>query len=164
MKPPVPSTLTVRDGSAVNGGKPSVVSFDHFEVDLDRRLLRSSGHDVKLQEKPFLLLEALLDRPGEIVTREELYSILWPEAQHLDFDASLNVAARKLRQALGDSTREPRWLETVPRRGYRLDGSGGVVGGFRELWGAPPSRCGGGRGDLGGGRGRDAVVVVEAVT
>lgn len=108
------------DGSAIDGGAGPVVRFDHFEVDLERRILRRSGREVRLQEKPFRLLEALLERPGELVGREELYEILWPEAEHLDFEASLNVAARKLRQALGDSSREPRWLETVPRRGYRL--------------------------------------------
>ncbi|MEM7357336.1 MAG: winged helix-turn-helix domain-containing protein, partial [Acidobacteriota bacterium] len=86
----------------------------------ENRELRREGRVVPLQEKPFKLLEALLAHPGQIVTREELYGILWPDAEHLDFEANLNVAARKLRQALEDSTEEPKWLETAPRRGYRL--------------------------------------------
>ncbi len=100
--------------------RPSVLGFDAFEVDLEQRQLRRHGAIVTLQEKPFQLLEALLLRPDEIISREELHRTLWPDEQHLDFDAGLNVAARKLRQALGDSADEPRWLVTVPRRGYRL--------------------------------------------
>ena len=94
--------------------------FAHFEVDLEQRQLRRAGEVVPLQEKPFKLLEALLAHPGDVVSRDELYRALWADAEHLDFDASLNVAARKLRQALGDTTDAPRWLETVPRLGYRL--------------------------------------------
>ena len=99
------------------------MGFDGFEVDLERRQLRRDGVPVELQEKPFTLLTALLERREETVTREELCEVLWPGVEHLDFDANLNVAVRKLRRALGDSADAPRWLVTVPGRGYRLAAS-----------------------------------------
>ncbi|MBZ0114620.1 MAG: winged helix-turn-helix domain-containing protein [Thermoanaerobaculia bacterium] len=96
------------------------IHFDEFEVDLEARQLRRRGTTVHIQEKPFLLLEALLDQAGETVSRETLRQRLWPDTPHLDFDASLNVAARKLRRALGDSALDPRWLFTSQGEGYRL--------------------------------------------
>lgn len=98
-----------------------VVAFDGFEVDLGRRELTRDGRRIQLQEKPWRLLAALVQRPGVAVSREELCSELWPGVEHLDFDANLNAAARKLRRALGDSADDPRWLVTVPGHGYRLD-------------------------------------------
>lgn len=91
-----------------------------FEVDFERRELWRGGERVAVQEKPLQLLEALVRRRGEVVSREELHRILWPEAQYLDFENNLNVAARKLREALGESAAEPVWVHTVPRQGYRL--------------------------------------------
>ena len=93
--------------------------FGTFELDLKRAGLRRDGVTVRLQDQPFRLLTYLVGRAGEIVTREELREHLWP-AEFVDFDHSLNTAIRKLRAALDDSADEPRYLETLPRRGYRF--------------------------------------------
>src|ERR1700752_4292578 len=99
-----------------------VVRFGAFELDLESRELRKSGIRVKLQEQPFLILEMLLDRPGSVVTREELKQKLWPADTFVDFDLSLNSAVKKLRQALSDDSDNPRYIETLYRRGYRFIG------------------------------------------
>ena len=97
-----------------------VVRFGVFEVDLRAGELRKGGLKVRLQEKPFQVLEMLLERPGEIVTREELQKKLWPENTFVDFDHSMNTAVTKLREALGDTADNPRFVETLARRGYRF--------------------------------------------
>jgi len=94
--------------------------FGPFEVDLCARELRKSGLRIKLQGKPFQILTVLLDRPGEIVSREELRRNLWPEDEYGAFDQSLNTAMKKLRHALGDSAVTPRFIETQSRQGYRF--------------------------------------------
>jgi Tol biopolymer transport system component/DNA-binding winged helix-turn-helix (wHTH) protein len=94
--------------------------FLDFEVDLRRVELRRQRSPVKIQEKPFQILAALLERPGEVVTREELRSRLWAESTFVEFDDGINTAIRKLRQALGDSADSPRFIETLPRKGYRF--------------------------------------------
>jgi Tol biopolymer transport system component/DNA-binding winged helix-turn-helix (wHTH) protein len=99
---------------------PRVVRFGVFELDLDCRELRKSGVKIKLQEQPFLILAVLLERPGTIVTREELHKKLWPEDTFVDFDLNLNSAVKKLRQALNDDSENPRFVETLYRRGYRF--------------------------------------------
>src|SRR6516225_8552458 len=96
------------------------VQFGLFEVDLLARELRKSGIKIKLHDQPFQVLTVLLERPGEIVTREELHSRLWPSDTFVDFDLSLNSAVKKLRQALGDESDNPRFVETLYRRGYRF--------------------------------------------
>jgi Tol biopolymer transport system component/DNA-binding winged helix-turn-helix (wHTH) protein len=96
--------------------------FGLFELDLEARELRKSGLRIKLQEQPFQILAMLLERPGEIVTREELQKRLWPEDTFVDFDLSLNSAVKKLRQALSDDSENPRFIETLYRRGYRFIG------------------------------------------
>jgi DNA-binding winged helix-turn-helix (wHTH) protein len=96
------------------------VTFDRFEVDLIRRRLQKDGRVVRLQPKPFLLLARLLGRPGEVVTREELVATLWTGETHVEFDAGLNTAIRKLRRALGDSAADARFIQTVPGIGYRF--------------------------------------------
>ena len=101
---------------------PRVVQFGLFELDLDARELRKSGVKIKLQEQPFQILAMLLERPREIVTREELQNRLWPQDTFVDFDLSLNSAVKKLRQALGDDSENPRFVETLYRRGYRFIG------------------------------------------
>jgi Tol biopolymer transport system component/DNA-binding winged helix-turn-helix (wHTH) protein len=106
-------------GSAL---EPRTIRFGLFELDLDARELRKSGVKIKLQEQPFQILTALLERPGEIVTREELHKRLWPDDTFVDFDLSLNSAVKKLRQALGDDSDNPRFVETLYRRGYRFIG------------------------------------------
>jgi eukaryotic-like serine/threonine-protein kinase len=98
----------------------SVVRFGAFEVDVRAGELRKQGARIKLQEQPFLVLRVLLGRPGEIVTREELRSQIWSADTFVDFDNSLNTSINKLREALGDSAENPRFIETVPRRGYRF--------------------------------------------
>jgi len=99
---------------------PNTVQFGLFEVDLQTRELRKSGVKIKLNDQPFQVLALLLERPGEIVTREELQTRLWPSDTFVDFDLSLNSAVKKLRQALGDESDNPRFVETLYRRGYRF--------------------------------------------
>ncbi len=94
--------------------------FGVFELDLRAGELRKQGLKIKLQEKPFQVLVLLLERPGELVTREELQKKLWPEDTFVDFDHSMNTAVNKLREALGDSAESPRFIETLPKRGYRF--------------------------------------------
>ena len=97
-----------------------IVRFGEFELDLRTGELRSHDHHVILQEKPFQILTALLERPGEMVTREELIKRLWPAGTFVDFDLSLNKAVNRLREALEDSAEQPRFIETFPKRGYRF--------------------------------------------
>jgi Tol biopolymer transport system component/DNA-binding winged helix-turn-helix (wHTH) protein len=97
-----------------------MIQFGIFEADLRAGELRRKGSKVRLQEQPFQILAMLLERPGEIVTREELRTHLWPADTFVDFDHSLNAAVRRLRDALGDIAENPRFVETVARRGYRF--------------------------------------------
>ena len=98
----------------------SILRFGVFEVDVRAGELRKQGLRIRLQEQPFHVLTILLERPGEVVTREELRSQNWPADTFVDFDNSLNTAINKLREALGDSADNPRFIETLPRRGYRF--------------------------------------------
>jgi Tol biopolymer transport system component/DNA-binding winged helix-turn-helix (wHTH) protein len=98
----------------------SIVRFSTFEVNIQTGELRHAGLKVKLQEQPFQVLLALLERPGEIVTREELRSRLWPQDTFVDFDHSLNAAIKRLRDGLGESADAPMFIETLARRGYRF--------------------------------------------
>ncbi|MGC2475366.1 MAG: winged helix-turn-helix domain-containing protein [Candidatus Sulfotelmatobacter sp.] len=97
-----------------------LVRFGVFEVDLKTGELRKRGQRINLQEQPFQLLAALLEQPGEVLTREELRQKLWPADTFVDFDHSLNVAVKRLRDALGESAESPVFVETVARRGYRF--------------------------------------------
>lgn len=97
-----------------------IARFGLFEADLQHRVLTKDGLRVKLQDQPFEILMLLLQRPGEIVTREEIQQTLWPADTYVAFDAGLNTAIKKLRLGLGDSPDNPRFIETVPRRGYRF--------------------------------------------
>ncbi len=120
-----------------------IVRFGVFEADLVSGELRKNGSRIRLQEQPFQVLGMLLERPGEMVTREHLRNRLWPADTFVDFDHSLNTAVNKLREALGDQAAHPRFVETVARRGYRFiapvqesdpvvaatDGAGGVGSG-----------------------------------
>jgi TolB-like protein/DNA-binding winged helix-turn-helix (wHTH) protein/Tfp pilus assembly protein PilF len=98
----------------------SVVRFGTYEVSLQSGEVRKSGLRIKVQQQPMKLLEVLLERPGEVVTREELRSSVWPNESFGDFDQALNIAIGKLRSALGDSAENPRFIETLPKRGYRF--------------------------------------------
>lgn len=98
----------------------AVVQFGSFELDWEAGELRNNGERVHMQEQPFKLLATLLERSGQVVTREELRAKLWPSDTFVDFDHGLNKAINKLREALGDSAEVPRFIETLPKRGYRF--------------------------------------------
>lgn len=98
----------------------SVVRFAEFELDLRTAELRKRGLRLRLQEQSFQVLAMLVARPGELVTREELRQKLWPADTFVDFDHGLNAAVNKLREALSDSASAPRFIETLPKRGYRF--------------------------------------------
>lgn len=105
----------------LNSGKPLVrVRFGPYDLDPEAHVLRKRGISIRLQEQPWQVLCALLEKPGEVVTREELQKRLWPEGTFVDFDQSLNKAVNKLRDALSDTAGEPRYVETLARRGYRF--------------------------------------------
>jgi len=101
-------------------GAGRIVRFGVFELDLVAGELRKSGVRIRLQEQPFQVLALLVERSGDVVTREELREKLWPADTFVDFDHSLNTAINKLREALGDSASSPRYVETLARRGYRF--------------------------------------------
>jgi len=96
------------------------VRFGAFEVDLVSGELRKNGTRIRLQEQPFRVLAMLLERPGKMVAREDLHSKLWPDDTFVDFDHGLNTAVNKLREALGDAAANPRFVQTIARRGYRF--------------------------------------------
>jgi TolB-like protein/DNA-binding winged helix-turn-helix (wHTH) protein/Tfp pilus assembly protein PilF len=98
----------------------SVVRFGTYEVSLQSGEVRKAGLRIRVQQQPMKLLEILLEHPGEVVTREELRSRVWPNESFGDFDQALNIAIGKLRSALGDSAENPRFIETLPKRGYRF--------------------------------------------
>src|SRR6202162_377018 len=98
----------------------SVVRFGTYEVSLQSGEVRKAGLRIRVQQQPMKLLEILLECPGEVVTREELRNRVWPNESFGDFDQALNIAIGKLRSALGDSAENPRYIETLPKRGYRF--------------------------------------------
>ncbi len=97
-----------------------LLRFESFELDTRSRELRKGKNRIRLQEQPFEILRLMLERPGDVVTREELARKLWPEGTFVDFEHSLNAAVKRLRAALGDDADNPRFVETLPRRGYRF--------------------------------------------
>jgi len=97
-----------------------LIRFGTFEVDLRTGELHKKGLKIKLQEQPFRILAMLLEHAGDIVTRDELRRRLWPGDTFVDFDQGLNKAVNKIREALGDSAESPRFIETLPKRGYRF--------------------------------------------
>jgi DNA-binding winged helix-turn-helix (wHTH) protein len=106
---------------------PSLIRFGIFEVDLEARELRKRGIKIKMQDQPFQVLAILLERPAQLVTREQLQTRIWAGDTFVDFDRGLNKAVNRIREALGDLAATPRFIETLPRRGYRfiapIDGS-----------------------------------------
>src|SRR5262245_48215990 len=98
----------------------TIFRFATFELDCRSRELREGTRRVRLQDQPFEILRLLLEHPGEVVTRDELRQRLWPDGTFVDFEHSLNAAIKRLRAALGDNADHPRYVETVPRRGYRF--------------------------------------------
>jgi DNA-binding winged helix-turn-helix (wHTH) protein len=107
----------------LSAGSRRRIYFGEFQLDLDTAELRNNGNKSNLVGQPLQILTELLERPGELVTREELKKKLWPDDTFVDFDQSLNKAVNRLREALKDSAEDPRFIETLPRRGYRFIGS-----------------------------------------
>src|SRR5260370_24034020 len=114
------SSQSVRGSPVHTPAAARVLRFGAFEADLHARELRKQGMQIKLQEQPFQILAFLLEHPGEIITREQLRQKLWPADAFVDVDNSVNAAINRLREALGDSAESPRFVETLPRRGYRF--------------------------------------------
>jgi DNA-binding winged helix-turn-helix (wHTH) protein/tetratricopeptide (TPR) repeat protein len=108
---------------ASNPSQPRIIRFGIFEADLTAGELRKGGVRIRLQEQPFQILAVLLERPAQIVTRDELRNKLWPGDTFVDFEHGVNSAVARLRDALGDSADNPHYIETLPRRGYRFIGS-----------------------------------------
>ena len=98
----------------------NVLRFGAFELDLNSGELRKSGVKIRTADQAIKILHSLLLRQGEVVTREELAAVLWPDGTNVDFENGLNTAMKKLRIVLGDSGTSPRYIETLPRKGYRL--------------------------------------------
>lgn len=96
------------------------IRFGPFQVDQQRQEVTKNGSRLKLQGKVYQVLLALVEKQGEVVTREELRQRLWPADTHVNYDANVNTTVNKLRQALGDSSEQPLYIETVPRKGYCL--------------------------------------------
>lgn len=120
----------------MQGAHPSrgAVRFGVFEVDLHAGELRKRGVRIKLQDQPFQILQILLEHSGEVVTREELRGRIWPADTFVDFDQGLNNAIKRLRESLSDSPDNPRFIETIPRHGYRFIGNlGATSGGIKSL-------------------------------
>src|ERR671936_892691 len=101
-----------------------LLRFEAFELDVRSRELRKGKQRIRLQEQPFEILRLMLERPGDVVTREELARHLWPKGTFVDFEHSLNAAIKRLRAALGDDAKAPQFIETLPRIGYRWIASG----------------------------------------
>jgi TolB-like protein/DNA-binding winged helix-turn-helix (wHTH) protein/tetratricopeptide (TPR) repeat protein len=112
---------------------PHIVRFEDYQADLQTGELRKNGKKIRLSGQPFQILVLLLEKPGELITREELRARLWPEEVFVDFDHSVNAAVNKLREALCDSTNDLRFIETLPKRGYRFIGQ-------VEVWDGPAAR------------------------
>ena len=111
---------TTPSNNAPLGDKARLLRFSVFEVDLEAGELRKSGRRIRLQEQPFQVLVTLLERAGQVVTRDDLRQRIWPADTFVDFDHSLNTAVNKIRDTLGDSASSPRFVETLARRGYRF--------------------------------------------
>jgi DNA-binding winged helix-turn-helix (wHTH) protein/TolB-like protein len=107
-------------GIDLSPSKPTAAQFGLFEANLEQRVLTKAGLRIKLQEQPFQILAMLLQQPGEVITRDEIRQKLWTADTFVAFDDGLNTAIKKLRTALGDTADNPRFIETVPRRGYRF--------------------------------------------
>lgn len=97
-----------------------VVHFGVFDLDLKAGELRRAGFKVKLQEQPFQILRILFEHSGDVVTHDEIIQVLWPNGTVVEYEHSVKTAVKKLRQALGDDAQTPRYVETLPRRGYRF--------------------------------------------
>src|SRR5204863_584607 len=113
-----PDEATVSERMLLSSGR--YVSFGPFRIDQQRQEVSRNGSRLKLQGKVYQILLTLLEKPGEVVTREELRMRLWPADTHVNYDANVNTTVNKPRQALGDSSEKPLYIETIPRKGYCL--------------------------------------------
>src|SRR5256886_13869906 len=113
-----PDNLTIPGPGLLSSGR--YVHFGPFRIDQQRQEVTRDGSRLKLQGKVYQVLLTLLEKPGEVVTREELRFRLWPADTHVNYDANVNTTVNKLRQALGDSSDKPLYVETIPRKGYCL--------------------------------------------
>lgn len=121
MTPYVMPTLESETDKGTGRESPTVpryIRFGAFQIDQQREEVRQNGSRVKLQGKVYQVLLALLEKPGEVVTREELRQRLWPAETQVNYDANVNTTVNKLRQSLGDSSDRPLYVETIPRKGY----------------------------------------------
>src|SRR5215510_2476566 len=122
----LPEVIAMREPSEVgNVGRVDLASrryvhFGPFQIDQQRQEVSRNGLRLKLQGKVYQVLMALIEKPGEVVTRDELRLRLWPAETHVNYDANVNTTVNKLRQALGDSSDKPIYIETIPRKGYCL--------------------------------------------
>jgi DNA-binding winged helix-turn-helix (wHTH) protein len=103
-----------------NSQNPALLCFSAFELDLDRAELRKGGAPIRLKSQQVQLLALLAGRAGQVVSREEIWAALWDQETFVDFDQSINVGVNQIRSALGDDSQTPRYIETLPRRGYRF--------------------------------------------
>ena len=117
---PLRPQVQVRPVSESSASALRVIRFGGFELDLHAGELRKAGVRLSLPAQSFHVLALLLERPGDLVTREELRRRLWPDGTFVDFEHGLNAVVNRLRETLGDSADRPRFIETVPRRGYRF--------------------------------------------
>jgi DNA-binding winged helix-turn-helix (wHTH) protein len=113
-----PDEPTISGPTLLSSGR--YVHFGPFQIDQQRQEVTRNGSRLKLQGKVYQILLILMEKPGEVVTREELRMRLWPADTHVNYDANVNTAVNKLRQALGDSSDNPLYIETIPRKGYCL--------------------------------------------
>ena len=113
-----PDEPTTSERIVLSSGR--YIHFGPFRIDQQRQEVTREGSRVKLQGKVYQVLLTLLEKPGEVVTREELRIRLWPADTHVNYDANVNTTVNKLRQALGDSSDKPLYIETIPRKGYCL--------------------------------------------
>jgi DNA-binding winged helix-turn-helix (wHTH) protein len=115
-------TSWVHRSEPISGSNPRRIVFDRFELDLRSLELRKDGRKIRLQAQPYRLLALLIEQAGEVVTREEVCRTLWQTDTFVDFDHSVAAAVNKIREALGDSAEKPRFIETLPKVGYRFIG------------------------------------------
>ena len=113
-----PAEPAASDRLVLSSGR--YIHFGPFQIDQQRQEVTRNGSRLKLQGKVYQVLLTLLEKPGEVVTREELRIRLWPVDTHVNYDANVNTTVNKLRQALGDSSDKPLYIETIPRKGYCL--------------------------------------------
>src|ERR1700731_5209621 len=121
MEPNITSTLEPETAAGPSRALPFTsryIRFGPFQVDQKRQEVSKSGARLRLQGKVYQVLLALIEKQGEVVTRDELRVRLWPADTHVNYDANVNTTVNKLRQALGDSSEKPLYIETIPRKGY----------------------------------------------